>query len=323
MAMAQHVHQSRASQPELRVALLAGGDSAERDISLISGEQVCAALRRAGHNVTMFDPSEREIESIPWDDYDACFLALHGGSGEDGRIQRRLETLGVCFTGSGSAASRLAMCKSASKERFFQAGLPTLPYVLIHSADTPDEILQRTAGLPAPLVVKPDSQGSSLGLGLAGTPEELCAAIDQALALDSFALVEPCVVGREFTVAVLGRQALPIVEIVTPDGWFDYEAKYESAMTEHCFESGLMTEQVAELEQLAVAAVEALGATGLARVDMIVDRRGRPWLLEVNTIPGLTPHSLAPKAAARNGMDLSMLCEWMLEDCMATSEANR
>jgi len=321
--MALNASHSRASQSGLRVALLAGGDSAERDISLISGEQVCAALRRAGHHVSVFDPATCEIESIPWDDFDACFLALHGGAGEDGRIQQRLEKLGVCFTGSGSAASRLAMCKSASKERFLQAGLPTLPYVLIHSEDSPDEILQRTAGLPAPMVVKPDSQGSSLGLGLAETPEELCAAIDQALALDSFALVEPCVVGREFTVAVLGRRALPIVEIVTPDGWFDYEAKYECAMTVHCFESELMTEQVAEIEQLAIAAVEALGATGLSRVDIMVDRRGRPWLLEVNTIPGLTPHSLAPKAAARIGMDLAMLCEWMLEECLATSEANR
>ncbi|HEY2841180.1 MAG TPA: D-alanine--D-alanine ligase [Pirellulales bacterium] len=312
-----------ASQSGLRVALLAGGDSAEREISRISGEQVQAALGRAGHNVTMFDPATREVEKIPWDEFDACFLALHGGAGEDGRIQRRLESLGVYFTGSGSAASRLAMCKSASKERFFQAGLPTLPYVLLHSADSPDEILERTGGLPAPLVVKPDSQGSSLGLGLAGCPEELCAAVDRALALDPFVLVEPCVVGREFTVAVLGRQALPVIEIVTPDGWFDYEAKYESAMTEHRFETGLTAEKTEQLERLAVEAVEALGASGLTRVDLIVDRRGRPWLLEVNTIPGLTPHSLAPKAAARHGMDLAMLCDWMLEDCLATSEANR
>jgi len=311
------------SQSALRVALLAGGDSAEREISLISGEQVCAALRRSGHDVTTFDPATRALESIPWAEFDACFLALHGGAGEDGRVQQRLENLGVSFTGSRALASRLAMCKSASKERFFQAGLPTLPYVLLHSVDSREEIVQKTATLRGPLVVKPDSQGSSLGLGLAGTSQELCAAVDRALALDPFVLVEPCVQGREFTVAVLGRQPLPIVEIVTPDGWFDYEAKYESAMTEHRFETGLSEVQTAELEHLAVDAAEALGATGLVRVDLIVDHRGRPWLLELNTIPGLTPHSLAPKAAARTGMSLASLCEWMLEDCLSASGVSR
>ncbi|MBI2826957.1 MAG: D-alanine--D-alanine ligase [Planctomycetia bacterium] len=302
----------------LRVAVLAGGDSAERPISLASGERVAAAMRRGGHGVESFDPAATDLDAIDWSRFDACFIALHGGAGEDGRIQERLAARGVPFTGSDARASRLALCKSASKERFRQEGVPTLPYVLVHETDSPDEIAHKAAGLAFPLVVKPDGQGSSLGLGLARNARELSAAVTVAAALDPFVLVEPYLAGREFTVALLGRRPLPIVEIVTPGGLFDYEAKYESAMTEHRFESGLSSDTIAQIEQTAIAAAEALGTSGLARVDLIVDRHTRLWVLEVNTVPGMSPHSLAPKAAARAGYDLSALCEWMLEDCLAT-----
>jgi D-alanine-D-alanine ligase len=311
------------TQSGLRVVVLAGGDSAERPVSLASGEQVAAALAEAGNRVEVLDPAVSAIETFPWQRFDACILALHGGAGEDGHIQERLEALGVPFTGSGSRASRLAMCKSASKERFFQVGVPTQPYVLLHRADTEADIAGKTAALRFPLVVKPDSQGSSLGLGLARTADELQAAVRSALALDAFVIVEPFIVGREFTVAILGRQPLPLLEVVAPAGLFDYEAKYESAMTEHRFETGLLPETAAEIEEVAVASAEALGTSGLVRVDLILDRMARPWVLEVNTIPGMTPHSLAPKAAAQAGMPLAALCEWMLEDCLAASEVTR
>jgi D-alanine-D-alanine ligase len=311
------------TQSGLRVVVLAGGDSAERPVSLASGEQVARALREAGHHVTLCDPAAVVLEQFPWQKHDACFLALHGGAGEDGEIQRRLTALGVPFTGSKASASRLAMCKSASKERFFQVGVPTQPYVLVHQGDSPADIVAKTAALRFPLIVKPDSQGSSLGLGLARTADELLAAVKAAAAFDDFVLVEPLIVGREFTVAVLGRQPLPMVEVIAPGGLFDYEAKYECAMTEYVFDTGLLPETAAEIERAAVAAAEALGTSGLVRVDLMLDRMARVWVLEVNTIPGMTPHSLAPKAAARVGMKLSALCEWMLEDCLATSEVTR
>ncbi len=311
------------TQSGLRVAVLSGGDSAERVVSLDSGAQVAAALSAAGHRVQLFDPAVSEIENIAWRRFDACFIALHGGSGEDGHIQQRLEALGVPFTGSCARASRLAMCKSASKERFFQVGVPTQPYVLVHQADSEADIAGKTAGLRLPVVVKPDSQGSSLGLSMAHTGDELQVAVKRALAYDAFALVEPYIFGREFTVALLGRQPLPLLEIVTPGGLFDYEAKYESAMTDYRFDTGLLPDTAAEIEQTAVAAAEALGTSGLVRVDVILDRAARPWVLEVNTIPGMTPHSLSPKAAQRAGTNLAALCEWMLEDCLAASEAPR
>ncbi len=310
-------------QSGLRVVVLAGGESPERPVSLASGEQVAAALRQAGHRVLVCDPAETNIEAVTWSEFDACFLALHGGAGEDGHIQDQLARLGVPFTGSSASASRLAMCKSASKERFFQVGVPTQPYVLVHQSDSPGDIAAKAAGLRLPLIVKPDSQGSSLGLGLARTGAELQAAVQHAAAVDPFVLIEPYIVGREFTVAVLGRQPLPMLEVVTPGGLFDYEAKYESAMTEYRFATGLLPDVVAEIEQTAVAAVDVLGTRGLVRVDLMLDRMARVWVLEVNTIPGMTPHSLAPKAAARAGMDLTALCEWMLEDCLAASEVLR
>ena len=311
------------TQSGLRIVVLAGGDSPERPVSLASGEQVAAALASAGHRVGRCDPADTAIETFPWSRYDACFLALHGGAGENGQIQQRLEVLGVPFTGSCSRASRLAMCKSASKERFFQVGVPTQPYVLVHAADSEADIARKTAGLNFPLVVKPDCQGSSLGLGLARNGAELRAAVKAALVFDPFAIVEPYVVGREFTVALLSRQPLPLLEVVAPAGLFDYEAKYESAMTEYRFETGLLPETATEIEQAAIAAADALGTAGLVRVDLILDRTGRPCVLEVNTIPGMTPHSLAPKAAAQAGLTLAGLCEWMLEDCLAASEVSR
>src|SRR6266568_789961 len=217
----------------LRVAVLAGGESSEREISIVSGWQVVSALEAAGHEPTWLDPAETDLESIRWDQYDACFIALHGGAGEDGRIQQRLERLGVPYTGSGPAASWLAMSKSASKERFLQAGVPTPEYALVHSKETPRESVARAAGIGYPLIVKPDSHGSSLGVGVANDPRRLGERLGDSFAFDPYAVLERLVRGREFTVTLLDRRPLPLLEIVTAESIFSFDAKYSSPTTEY------------------------------------------------------------------------------------------
>lgn len=307
---------SRNAKGELYVALLAGGDSAEREVSLASGEQAAKALASIGHRVTKFDPAEIKLSAIDWRRYDVCFIALHGGAGEDGRVQAELEALGVPYTGSNPAASRWAMSKSAAKERFERAGAPTLPSVLVSRNESLDEVAALTAPLGYPLVVKPDSGGSSLGVGFAASIAELAECIAEAGRYDPQLLMEPGIAGREFTVAVMGRQPLPLLEIAAPHGWFDYRAKYESEATEYRFETGLPAPTVARLQAIAVSAAAALGTNGLVRVDLILDRNERPWVLEVNSVPGLTSHSLAPMAAAREGIEFAALCNWMLQDAL-------
>jgi D-alanine-D-alanine ligase len=304
-----------------RVAVLYGGKSAERTISLIGGECVAAALASAGHRTELIDPARVDLAEVAWTRFDACFIALHGGAGEDGRIQRRLELLRVPYTGSGPAASRLAMSKSSSKERFAQSSVPTPPYVLFHGDDSLKTVAEKVAPLGYPVIIKPDSQGSSLGVGLCRSREELALRIAEGRRYEDYLLAEQYVRGREFTVAVLGRDPLPVLEILTPGGWFDYDAKYESVTTVYRFAGDLSREIEGELQQIAVAAAESLGTSGLLRVDIRLDLAGEPWVLEVNTVPGLTDHSLAPKAAARAGMDMPALCEWMVLDCLQTEAA--
>lgn len=302
-------------ESSLEIAVLAGGESAERSVSLASGAAVKAALQSAGHRPTRLDPAACPLDAVDWCRFDACFIALHGGAGEDGRIQCRLERLDVPYTGSGPAACRLAMSKSASKERFMQSGVPTAPYVLFHADEPLVEVTRRIASLGYPLVVKPDSQGSSLGVSRVRGPEQLQSAIDAARRFDSFLIGESAIEGRELTVAILGRRSLPALEIIVEGELFDYDAKYRSPRTQHRFETGLSPDAIERIERTAVRAAEALDTRGLVRVDVMLDRQVRPSVLEVNTIPGMTDHSLAPLAAARAGIDMPALCEWMLMDC--------
>lgn len=302
------------SPSPLRVALLAGGDSSEREISLASGREVTAALESRGHAVDSFDPAATPLRDIYWGRYDVCFIALHGGAGEDGRIQAELEDLVVPYTGSGPKAARRAMSKSAAKRRFERHRVPSPPAIAFETTDAFHEVACRAAPLGYPLVIKPDSQGSSLGVGLAADESELAAKAIDASRYDSLLLAERWIDGREFTVAVLGRRALPLLEICTPGRWFDYEAKYVSDAAEHRFETEFPEAKIDELQSLAVAAAASLETAGLCRVDLLVDQAGQPWVLEANTVPGLTSHSLAPKAAARAGLDFASLCEWMLAD---------
>lgn len=298
-----------------RVALLAGGDSAEREISLLSGDAVAGALAAAGHAIERFDPLYVELAELPLGEFDVCFVALHGGAGEDGRVQRQLARLGIPFTGSDAEACRLAMAKSASKERFLAAGIPTPDYVLAHRLETKPTIIDRLLRLGLPLVVKPDGQGSSLGVSFVTDERDLPDALQRALGYDPFVLGERLIEGRELTVAVLDREPLPTVEIVTPRPFYDYEAKY-AAVTTGYSRAELPQEVHNRVQQLAVAACDALGTRGVVRVDLRLDRDNRPWVLEVNTIPGMTDHSLVPKAAAWAGISMAQLCDRMVRSAV-------
>lgn len=301
-----------------RIAVLAGGDSPERDISLASGDSVAAALNESGYLAKIFDPAASDLAGIPWSEFDACFVALHGGAGEDGRIQRRLELLKVPYTGSRPSACRLAMSKSASKERFLQSSVATAPYVLFQVDDPISQIEEKVAGLGYPLVIKPDSQGSSLGVGVAHLASELPRCLTSCGQFDDFAIAEPLIRGREFTVAIIGRRPLPLLEIVSPHGLFDYDAKYTSELTQYCFDTQLADDEVGRIQELAVSAAACLGTVGLCRVDLMRDTLGRPWILEVNAVPGLTEHSLVPKAARQAGIDMARLCELLIQQCLTT-----
>lgn len=307
------------SYPPLRIAVLAGGESAEREVSLRSGAAVADALAAAGHRVTPIDPANRPIGEVDWNKFDAAFIALHGGAGEDGRIQEELDERGVRFTGSSSQACRLAMSKSASKERFRESGVPTPPHGIIASNASVAHVAKELGPLGFPLIVKPDGQGSSIGISVVQSGEELERAIAIASEFDDVCLVEPWIAGREFTVAMLDDRALPLLEIVTPERVFSYEAKYQSSLTEYRFDFRLAATARSEILHAAVAAAKAIGTTGLARIDVMLSRDGDVFILEVNTVPGMTPRSLAPRAAARAGIDMPMLCDLLVRQCLATS----
>jgi len=300
-----------------RIIVLAGGDSRERDISLVSGGCVVEALRSHEHECRLVDPMRSPLDKVDWKQVDVCFIALHGGAGEDGSIQEQLRQLDVTYTGSDPTASRLAMSKSASKERFTQLGVPTLPYVLFHDSESLSDIAPRLGSLGYPIVIKPDGQGSSLGVTMADHPGRLKHALVQASLFEPFLIAEPWVRGREFTVAVLGRRPLPAIEIVPSGDLFDFQAKYESDTTTLRPEEEIPDALCYRLAEAAHDAVSSLGTKGLVRVDMIVDEFDCLWVLEVNTVPGLTRHSLAPVAARQAGMDFAMLCEWMVASAIA------
>ncbi len=312
--MGPHV-ESRLSR-KLRVAVLCGGPSAEREISLKSGAAVARALQTLGHAVREIDPAHEDAGNCNWDAFDVAFIALHGKFGEDGQIQQILEKGLIPYTGSGVAASRLAFSKSASKERFAQHQVPTAPYVLIHESDTAHRIMQQANQLGFPLVVKPDTQGSSLGVTIVERADDLPAALARCFQYDAFGLLEHAIRGSEWTVGLIDDRALPAIRIETGRAFFDYEAKYEDDETRYQFDYDVPAEQVESIIQTARNACSAVGTSGLARVDLILDQTGCPQVLEVNTVPGLTDHSLVPKAAARLGLTLAGLCQACLTSAL-------
>ena len=293
----------------LRVAVLAGGDSDERSVSLKSGMAVAEALTQAGHRVLHLDPAIVELSGIDWSQFDVAFVALHGRFGEDGQVQQILDEANVPYPGSSALASRLAFSKSAAKERFEQFGVPTPRYSLIHYNDDLQQISRKADDIGYPLVVKPDTQGSSLGVSIVRSPEELPYALKLCFQYDVFGVVETMIEGTEWTVGLIDLQTLPAIKIETDREFFDWQAKYEDDQTRYIFDADVPRAVIENMELVAQNACVALGTSGLARVDLRLDAQNHPWVLEINTVPGFTDHSLLPKAAARTGIDFVTLCD--------------
>lgn len=292
-----------------KVGVLLGGHSAEREISLKSGNAVLAALRRRGIDAHPFDPAELSLSELERAGFDRVFLILHGRGGEDGSMQGALELLGIPYTGSGVLASALGMDKWRSKLVWQGAGLPVPAYRLL-DAKSDFEAIERELGLP--LFVKPACEGSSVGVSKVKTAGGLRAAYVQAAQYDQLVLAERYLSGGEYTVAILHDgaklEALPVIRIVPATEFYDYEAKYFRDDTRYLCPAGLTTEQERRLRELALEAFSVLGCRGWGRVDIMLDERGAPHLLEINTAPGMTDHSLVPMAARAAGIDFDELC---------------
>jgi D-alanine-D-alanine ligase len=269
---------------------------------------VADALRSLGHDVRPSDVRPGDVTAGLVEGIDVLFLALHGRWGEDGGIQQELEALGACYTFSGPLASRLAMDKVRAKICFAEEGIPTPAFRV---AEPGDEATLREAfeWLGPQLVVKPVADGSSIGIGMADSMETLGKAAAEVWKAGDPAIIERRIIGREFTLGVLGEAPLPLIEIRTPGGWYDYHFKYESDRTEYVFEHGLAAAVESRIVQTALRAHQALGCRDLSRVDVMLTPQDEPQVLEVNTIPGFTSHSLVPKAAARAGLTFPKLCE--------------
>ena len=293
-----------------KVAVLLGGRSAEREISLMSGNGVLKALRAKGVDAHPFDPAERELGDLKLEGYARCFVALHGRGGEDGTLQGALEFLGIPYTGSGVLASALAMDKVRTKKLWSADGLPTAGHVLLHEK-TNFPAVEKKLGLP--LFLKPASEGSSVGM----TKVQAAGGLKKAYALaarhDTVVIAEKYIDGPELTAAILGERALPLIRIETPREFYDYQAKYFADDTRYLIPAGLTKKKEDQLRALCLKAFHALGCRGWGRVDLMLDRRGRPYLLEVNTSPGMTGHSLVPMAARAVGMSYADLCVRILE----------
>jgi len=293
------------------VAVLYGGFSGEREVSLESGAAVAKALEEAGLATKLVDvrPDFTEAGRAALEGCGCAFIALHGEFGEDGGVQRLLEAWGVPYTGSGPEASALAMDKVASKERFLERGVPTAGSVTcaasaLAAGEWPDGL----DALDWPVVVKPALAGSSLGISIVERPEGLAEAGVRAAEHGGVALVERFVPGREVTVGVLADEALPVVELETAQNFYDYEAKYRDGRTRYVVPAEIPDEVTARVQEAGLAAFRALGCRSFGRTDLRLDPSGRPFVLEVNTIPGFTSHSLLPKAAAAAGVPFPELC---------------
>lgn len=287
-----------------RVAVLFGGTSAEREISLKSGQAVLQALQQAGVNAQAFDPAEQNIGDIKA--YDRAFIVLHGRGGEDGTMQGALELLGVPYTGSGVLASALGMDKTRTKQLWLGCGLPTPAYARL-TANT--DFAQVIAELGLPLMVKPAHEGSSIGMRKVEKAEDLQPAYEFAAKYDSEIIAEKWVTGKEYTIVILGDKALPIIRLQPHQshGFYDFEAKYNANDTQYLCPCGLSDEDEQALQALAVRAFNMVGATGWGRIDAMRDEQGNFWLLEVNTVPGMTDHSLVPMAAKAAGLSFEQL----------------
>ena len=332
----------------MNIAVLLGGISPERNVSFASGQAIAHALQERGHTITLVDPARgadcvitsddirvtadtevtmEELQSFsPWsivecvqsgalDDIDIAFLGLHGRYGEDGYIQSLLDMRGVRYTGSGMTSSALAMDKVMTKRLMQARHIPT-PDATIAAADAGDEAFAAIGEyFSGPVVVKPNDQGSTVGVTIVEVVDalEIERAVAEALRFSSLALIEQFIPGREFTVSVLGGQALPVVEIIPHEGFYDYRHKYTKGHTEYECPADLLEQDAEFMQNLAESAYEALGCRAYCRVDFRMDDEHSPFCLEVNTLPGMTSQSLFPKAAAAAGVEFGELCEKIIE----------
>jgi D-alanine-D-alanine ligase len=288
-----------------KVAVLMGGHAAERLISLRSGQAVLEALRRAGVDAEAVDAGDADVlRQLEQGGYDRVFNVLHGRGGEDGVMQGCLELLGLPYTGSGVLASALGMDKLRTKQLWRGVGLPTPEFMMLETA-TDLERAAREVGFP--MMVKPSHEGSSIGMSKVEEAGQLPAAWELARRYDAAVLVERWITGAEYTAAILDDVALPLIRLETGNVFYDYQAKYESDETRYHCPCGLSAERERDYQQLALAAFRALDGRGWGRVDFMVDAEGRPWLIELNTVPGMTDHSLVPMAAREAGLDFETL----------------
>ena len=290
-----------------RVAVLYGGRSSEREVSLMSGKAVLEGLLRSGVDATGLDTDDLP-QSLAG--FDRVWLALHGPGDEDGRIQGMLDFLGIPYTGSGFLASGICMDKLRSKQLFQFNGIDTPAFAVVDEHTDLDAVIEH---LGLPLFIKPSEEGSSVGVNKVSDKAELSRAIDQAKAYQGTVLAETFVDGADYTVSVLGETAMPSIKIEPASVFYDYEAKYHSDTTQYTCPSDLTPEEERVLSELALQACKALGVTGWGRVDFMLDQHRKPWCLEINTIPGMTSHSLVPMAAAQMGVGFDELVWRILE----------
>jgi D-alanine-D-alanine ligase len=294
-----------------KVAVLMGGKSAEREISLMSGNGVLQALRSKGVDAQAFDPAARDLFALKREGFARCFIALHGRGGEDGTVQGALEVLGIPYTGSGVLGSAVGMDKWRSKMIWIANGLPTPRYRILAASDDWDAVA-RELGLP--LIVKPANEGSTLGLTKVTAASQLAAAYELAAGkFHDLALAEQFIDGPEYTASIVADAALPLIRIEAPQGNYDYQNKYFTDDTKYLCPCGLPAAKEEALKALALQAFRLAGCTGWGRVDLMLDARGDPWLLETNTSPGMTGHSLVPMAAKAVGISYEDLCMKILE----------
>lgn len=319
-----------AKPSQIKVAVLMGGISRERDISIASGNCVADALKQAGVNVVTADVKPNELSVLDDESIDVFFIALHGTFGEDGVLQEILESKGLVYTGSPAQASRLAFDKWESKEYFAKAGIPTPDAILFeqnwcaqHTLQEPSktaEIEDRIRRLGQKYVIKPLREGSTIGITIADNVSQAVSNAKKCAAEFGDCMIEEFVPGKELTVSILGKDALPILEIRAPGGFYDYRAKYINDSTEYLFDTIDSQVLTAEIQKMAIDCFNSLGCRGFARVDFILGNDGRPYVLEINTIPGMTSHSLLPKAAVKAGISMSQLCMRIVD--MALAETN-
>ena len=296
---------------ECRVALLAGGSSGEREISIASGNGAKAALEEAGYTVEWIDPSiKADLKRLIDEDFDVAFLCLHGKMGEDGTVQGMLELFGIPYTCSGVQSSAISMDKIKSKIMYEQAGVPTAPMVQLKAGEEVDcDAIVAKLGIPC--VVKPATEGSALGVEIVEDAADLSAAIERVFEVDDLALAEKFIKGMETTIAVLGNDdayALPIIQIVPTGEFYDFDSKYKPGGSAHICPAPLPEDVSARAQEFAVKAHHALGCAGVSRSDFIIEDDGSAWILETNTIPGMTATSLLPDAAKSIGMTFPELC---------------